>query len=489
MPADDPSSIISTDQASTGQASTGLAATDQPPADHDAIEHGALRSAIEFALLVAAEGRRRWPALRFPDELRPHLDGRHVSKRALARLRRAIAADPEFRRLLGVGLDDEQTADLVDEGGTLWLQRPAGWTDRVDELLHEQAAEAERLAAARDARREEKRRVAAEAARDRAMADVAERDERLARAAAELEAATTELDALRARLGTLTSESDALRVETQDLRRELRHARDREHAAVERLRSAEADRDEARAALSAAGDDDPTPGRHADRADAAPAASPDLAEMLAAADAAAALAERLRTLVPHAAGRHDAGRPGSDRHAVGDGARAGDRGSDAGRPTGDTERGDPPQRRTRMRLPGGLISTSAAAAEHIVRSDAVVLVDGYNVSKSTWPERSLQQQRTALLDAADNLARRYDTELTVVFDGADVVGAHADRRRLVRVVYSPDGVSADDVIRSEVRRLPASRFVAVVTDDREIIRDVGSWGANVVPSNAFAALL
>ena len=75
-----------------------------------------------------------------------------------------------------------------------------------------------------------------------------------------------------------------------------------------------------------------------------------------------------------------------------------------------------------------------------------------------------------------------------MFDGADVVGASADRRRLSRVVYSPAGVIADDVIRDEVKATPTARPVVVVTDDREIQRDVARVGANVLSSGAFAIL-
>jgi predicted RNA-binding protein with PIN domain len=118
-----------------------------------------------------------------------------------------------------------------------------------------------------------------------------------------------------------------------------------------------------------------------------------------------------------------------------------------------------------------------------------VLVDGYNVAKLAWPTRSLEAQRNQLLDAVENLARRFGSDLTVVFDGATVVGAHAARRRLVRVVWSPEGVIADDVIRDEVRRLPTARAVVVVTNDAEIVADVKALGANVVPSNALIAVL
>ncbi len=71
----------------------------------------------------------------------------------------------------------------------------------------------------------------------------------------------------------------------------------------------------------------------------------------------------------------------------------------------------------------------------------------------------------------------------------EIVGAHASRRRLARVVYSPSGIIADDVIRDETRRLPTSRPVVVVTNDAEIVRDVRADGANVVPSNALIAIM
>ena len=94
-----------------------------------------------------------------------------------------------------------------------------------------------------------------------------------------------------------------------------------------------------------------------------------------------------------------------------------------------------------------------------------------------------------LLDAIENLARRFGCDITVVFDGAGVVGAATDRRRIVRVVFSPDDVIADDVIRDEVRRLPTSRPVVVVTNDQQIVRDVRSMGANTLASEQLVALM
>ncbi|NNE12623.1 MAG: RNA-binding protein, partial [Ilumatobacter sp.] len=139
--------------------------------------------------------------------------------------------------------------------------------------------------------------------------------------------------------------------------------------------------------------------------------------------------------------------------------------------------------RRALPIPGGVLGDSEAATEYLLRSGGSVLVDGYNVAKLGWPGLELERQRAVLLDALENLVRRLGCDLTVVFDGADVVGATADRRRVVRVVYSPAGVLADDVIRDEVDRLPAARPVVVVTNDRQIVTDVRAKGANTLSSD------
>ena len=136
-----------------------------------------------------------------------------------------------------------------------------------------------------------------------------------------------------------------------------------------------------------------------------------------------------------------------------------------------------------------MLGSSDGASEYLLRSGASVLVDGYNVAKLAWPDLDLPGQRIVLLDAIENLARRFGCDITVVFDGAGVVGGAADRRRIVRVVFSPEDVIADDVIRDEVRRLPASRPVVVVTNDQQIVRDVRQFGANTLTSDQFAALM
>jgi len=76
----------------------------------------------------------------------------------------------------------------------------------------------------------------------------------------------------------------------------------------------------------------------------------------------------------------------------------------------------------------------------------------------------------------------------IVFDGSSVVGAHTRSRLLVRVSFSPEGVTADDVLRAEVASVDPTRPVVVVTNDQAVVIDVKAAGANVVSSDAFLAV-
>ena len=121
---------------------------------------------------------------------------------------------------------------------------------------------------------------------------------------------------------------------------------------------------------------------------------------------------------------------------------------------------------------------------------ARLIVDGYNVTKTAWPSSSLEAQRVRLLSALAPLTARTGAETTVVFDGAD-----ADARRSmaaprgVKVLFSPRGVIADDVIRELVGEEPPGRVVVVVTSDRELAGDVGRSGVRTVGSDALIRLL
>ncbi|MGZ4451334.1 MAG: NYN domain-containing protein [Nocardioides sp.] len=117
---------------------------------------------------------------------------------------------------------------------------------------------------------------------------------------------------------------------------------------------------------------------------------------------------------------------------------------------------------------------------------ARLIIDGYNVTKQAWPSSALDAQRIRLMQALAPLVARTGAETTVVFDAATVPGAAARHvagaPRGVRVLFSPPGVIADDVIRDLVAAEPAGRVLLVVSDDQAVARDVALSGGRPVPT-------
>lgn len=389
-----------------------------------------LRSALEFAVKIAEEGQKARPPVKYPSALKRYFRAKRIPNASLNSIRRIVDGDDEFRELVASGI----VAELVDPIGRIWLERGDGWQDRLADAV----AEAETANVEADLRgelqRADRRREAAERAAARAHAELLAANETIE----ERDRRIVELDADVAKLAT---ELDEVRAELVDVRNDVRHARDRERAAAEKLRAAESAKQAAERARGSA--ESIRDEALADRANVAAERS-DLAQLAASAEA---LAARLSALTA----------------------------AEDERPARVVRRALP--------MPGGILGSSRDAAEYLLRSGATVLVDGYNVAKPAWPKLDLAGQRVVLLDHVENIARRYGCDLTVVFDGAEVTGASADTRRIVRVMYSPADVTADDVIRDEVARLPVTRPVVVITNDKEILRDVRANGANLMSSN------
>ncbi len=396
----------------------------------------ALRSALEFAVGIAAAGVKVRPPLSFPVELKRFLRFHKLPPTALSQVREAVEGDDDFRRRLA----SVATSDLVDQVGLLWLSRPDGWADTIADVLPEKVVDHET-----EMRRAERRRQAAE--------------ESATRARAELISLGGELERERAAKTLLVAEADRLHAELDDLRQRLREAQRAEHAAAQALAKAEAELLDSR------------------RPPAEPVApSPALPELDTAAvrslldGAVSASSEALRLLAAALA----------EIEPV-DGAAASEPAAPA--------RHRRPARRIPIRLPGGVLAGSVESAEFLLRTaGAQVLIDGYNVAKLGWPALDLDHQRQQCITVTENLAKRWNIAMTIVFDGATIEGAHASGRRRVRIIYSPEGVSADDVLRAELAAANRDQPVVVVTNDRAIVTDVVAAGANTVASDAFLAL-
>jgi predicted RNA-binding protein with PIN domain len=395
-----------------------------------------------------------------PTSLRPFVrfaPGRRV-RLAATPIAAAVDADAEFRGRVGARLRSAvpELATALDEGhpppavdpldvaAAAYLLRPAGWTSIVEGVV----AELERESAAHAGGRE------AEAA--------AKLREQVAAARAH---ARHERDRLRADLA-------ALKEENTTLRRTLRQARDR---------AKEAEAEAARQASAAAE-----------------------AQARASADVARVDAEvrRLRSRLAEAEAAAEAGRRAGREERDVAGVRL--------RLLVDTlveaaqglrrELALPPVRQR----PADTVAAQAPAAgeslggpEGVVRLDALLalpqvhlVVDGYNVTKTAWPALPLETQRTRLMTALGGLVAQTGAEITVVFDGATLASPpQLSVPRGVRVRFSPEGVTADEVIRQLAAAEPAGRPVVVVSSDREIADGVRRSGARPVPADALVRLL
>jgi predicted RNA-binding protein with PIN domain len=137
----------------------------------------------------------------------------------------------------------------------------------------------------------------------------------------------------------------------------------------------------------------------------------------------------------------------------------------------------------------GRVEDPAALDRLLALPSVHLVVDGYNVTKTGYPELSLSDQRDRLIRQLAALAARTSAEVTLVFDGAGVVAVPTAAPRGVRVLFSDPGVLADDVIRALVTAEPEGRPVVVVTSDRAVADSVRRRGAHPVPSAVLLARL
>jgi hypothetical protein len=145
-----------------------------------------------------------------------------------------------------------------------------------------------------------------------------------------------------------------------------------------------------------------------------------------------------------------------------------------------------------VRVPGhgGARIADASGLDRLLGLPSVhLIVDGYNVSKTGYPELTLFDQRNRLVGTLGALAARTGAEVTVVFDGAAVVAGPIRHPRGVRVLFSEPGVLADDVIRELVAAEPAGRPLLVATSDRAVADSVRRGGAHPLPSPVLLDLL
>jgi predicted RNA-binding protein with PIN domain len=114
-----------------------------------------------------------------------------------------------------------------------------------------------------------------------------------------------------------------------------------------------------------------------------------------------------------------------------------------------------------------------------------LIVDGYNLTKTGYPDMTLVEQRNRLVASLGALASRTRVEVTVAFDGtAAPTGAAASlpTPRGVRVLFSAAGELADDLIRRLLAAEAVGRTVLVASSDGAVAASARARGAWSVPA-------
>ncbi len=436
------------------------------------------------------------PPIAPPGRLRPLMRFAKLPDRALATVRQVVEEDAELRA---------RVATAAENGGLerapwLWLVRPEGWAEELESLIEAADAAALELRAEREERSARRRLAAAESTTARTEAELARLQginaELLAQIASERqgrrrsEMDRDDIEAARqsaeAKLVALTETVDQLRARVSSLAEAVdeggrrlaavRHERDAARIQVDRLRS-QLDEAEAEVAREAESQEQIRAGIGGAVARAA-AGARQLGE---------SLSDVVRLLRPEAAepDQGDDEKPGSPLTLAHDEVRA----ASSTRPL----RPARPKRRHPVSLPPAVFDDSFEAGEYLVRVGGMqLIVDGYNVTISSWPHLELPQQRQRLVDALAELAMRTGISVDVVFDGLDAggrIGPPNAARHRVHVIFSPERVEADEVIVDLVDQLDYSRPVLVATDDRRVRDEVSGRGANVISVAQLRAVL
>lgn len=358
------------------------------------------------------------------------------------------AEQPELSRLVDAA-EPLPAAHPVDRAALAYILRPPGWQTLVRDAAAEAVADDER--AGHEQAKDEVARLREElhAARLQARDDVARLKSEAAAQAAVGEQLRRALREVQAQMRALRAESSQVMAEAELTVREAREATQTAQAEGRRLRGrlaeAESGLDAARRATRE--------GRQAD--------SVRLRLLLDTVVGAANGLRRELALPP----LPDAGTRPAD-FLTGDGALAPD-------PVGVD---DLAARALAPDDPAMLDRLLELAQVHLV-------VDGYNVTKSGYGTVSLAAQRNRLVTGLAALAGRTGAEVTCVFDGTSLPARVIQTTpRGVRVLFSPQGQSADELIERLVQAEPTGRPVVVVSSDREVAEAARAAGARAVPS-------
>jgi predicted RNA-binding protein with PIN domain len=417
-----------------------------------------LRPALERAVVVARTPPvPPFEAVEVPVGLRRLLRFAKLPPKALATARAALENEPEFLERVAA----ESTEELLGRASWLFLTRPDGWEGELDEIVdraESDRSQADERSAQRDVARLQSIVAGLEVRLRQSEAHGGRLDQEVRREQARADAAEALADRL---LGDL----DQARSERTDAVRRLKTTEARLAQRSAELRMAQAGPQPAVADVAATDARD-------DEVEQRAAAAARLADDLAAqvqqlSGAVRDLRRELHSIAPSAA------------HAAVEAAAPRDGASPR------------PARRRPTTLHRGVFDDSPEAVEQLFSLDgAVVLIDGYNVTMTAWPQLAPSDQRRALEQAATTWHARYGADFVLVFDGDDVGGrAVRTAGSPVRVIFSAADVEADDEILSLIAEVAPEHPCIVVSDDRRVREGAWQRGANVAGSGQVLSLL
>jgi predicted RNA-binding protein with PIN domain len=401
---------------------------------------------------IASDVLTGLPTDQVPAPLRPIAKFAPTKRAQLgaAALSATLDADSDFRERVANAVTDalpqlvealregESTpaSDPVDTAVVAYLTRPPGWAGLVAQVT----AVLERERSERDAATDEIARVRAELSDTKSQLKALRAKAAEAAAAAganAAEEATRLRNTLRVRTGELKAartEAEIALAEAAAVREEMAGATATKDAELERLRSRVAELETALESV---------------RRDVRGAREGDDARLRVLLDALTGAAAGIRRELNLPAGVL---RPAD--------AVAGQEGQNAG---------------AAVRDAGDLDRLLGVPEVHLI-------IDGYNVTKTGYPELTLAEQRSRLVAAMGSLRSRSGAEITVTFDGATRLPSQPPSPRGVRVLFSAPDETADDLIRRLVAAEPPGRALLVVTSDQAVVADVRRAGARTVSS-------
>ena len=389
---------------------------------------------IERAISVAKKGRKAKPKVAAPTRLVPLLSFTTLPERAKETVLEVLDTDAEFRERVAAGVTEAKHGRFTYS----YLVRPDGWDGFLSNVL--EVAEEPVLEPAVDIEALEAKLEAATKAREAAEDDARATREALAKTEGELEALGDRHAELEAAIAQLTSDVIDLKAQRQRAVSELkttesvmaRHvaARKQLEATIEQMTSAQLSSTTVGGSITDA-------------------------EVRVGLDAIDFTIEDLRTQL------------------------------DALRRAATPERIQV-ARRVPLTPPLGLFDDSVEFADYLLAiPNVVVFVDGYNVTKGSVPELDLESQRSWLERIITSHLTQISGRFEVIFDGADVAVSQPASSNRLRILFSPAGIEADDVIIEAVKATNPRLPVVVVSSDKRVRDGAAAGGANVLSAQQF----